>query len=105
MARAYHNAWCKVMHKSTDPPSPVPIAIKCIWHVLKIWKANLKNINNVEIENDLTVSLRMLLHTRNATMIQSMINQFIKDCLNHTNIQVQIFGTYFRDNYGNKAEE
>ena len=29
MARAYYNAWCNTMHKTTDPPNTKPASVNC----------------------------------------------------------------------------
>ena len=73
-APAYYNAWCNAMHKSTDPPTSKPTAVKCSWHILKNWNKNLCDI--VKDENlweDLNLSLRTLLHTKNENLVQLVI--------------------------------
>ena len=76
-ARAYHNAWCNVMHTSSDPPSTKPIPVKCMWHILKSWKEQLKPIKdkNVAEYNYIYTCLRTLLQTKNAEMIHHVIIQ------------------------------
>ena len=73
-ARAYYNAWCNAMYKSTDPPSTKPIPVKCMWHILKNWNQNLSNIvKDNNLREDLLISLRTMLHTKDATLIQLVI--------------------------------
>ena len=72
MARAYHNAWCNVMHKPTgDFQIQKPTAIKCIWHVLRAWKAHENNIKDKKIEKEIDNMLRTMLET-------NMLKELIK---------------------------
>ena len=73
-ARQYYNAWCNVMHKSNDPPSPKPIPVKCMWHIIKSWKEQLKTIT---VKNDYDFvheCLRTMIHTTDANNVQKVIN-------------------------------
>ena len=75
MAGAFYNAWCSVMHTSDDYPYPLPIAVKCIWHVIKAWKEMARRIiADADIELDIMNKLRALLHTRNASKVKQVIH-------------------------------
>lgn len=79
MARAYHNAWCNVMHDKTDPSIKVPVAVKCLWHVIKAWKertSSIKEEHSIWVEEN----LRALIHSKDKENIKLLLNQFILEC-------------------------
>ena len=73
-ARAFHNAWCRVMHGSDDDIVKTPVPVKCIWHVFQSWHKKLHEIiNNREVEDYLFGFLRTMVHTRNSTHVHQVI--------------------------------
>ena len=74
-ARAFHKAWCNVMHGPDEEEFvEPPVAVKCIWHILQSWNRKLSQlIHEKDLQNSLLELLRAMFHTKNATNVQQVI--------------------------------
>ena len=89
-ADQFYNAWIKTFQGS-------PNHILCIWHVLQVWKNNLRALKDHDKEKEVYHELKVLMDETDQNNFEIMIENAVKKW--KTEVSTKSFAEYFEKHY------